>query len=615
MESEIKSLNHLSDYWFLLHLRINNSVMQKHVYNNPYVRKEQQESIAGDIERQNVISVIPANQKKPAKVIKKSMLPKALKAAIDKLSLSNVMKGKAFKLCSILYYKAFQDDNQVEDHIGISSSYLEKVFGKDYHKDFFNLLKSSGIIDCDERYRQGSKAYPGISKRYRIGTNFLSDDYTEVTYKEKSGGLSEDDIYVNPSYEYADHKEIGESDTTILTEARNSNQLPSSDLPDSNSSIHSNSSHLSISSYLHISSRFFEKQLLFDDLSSLVYDFDAMLKAIETAVLNISPRFLRTGDEILENHFEVTNRITGWSGYMKKVDAVEWCKVHEYTLIVDNGKYSIDDGDAYVHRKKRNLLLNYKWQLAKLENRQFYALRNKTNFRLDHNLTAISKVLLQIIKDVNDLVEIDIRNSQFAIHAFWLRQKMLWHMHEDVRKYYRICSTGVLYDELAKILSIERGEAKDLMMQLAFSKQGSCGELKNRFKEIFPNVLAHIEDFKRKKKDSRLFSIELQELEAEIMIDNLYPNIKKQGLLCLTKHDSLIVRRVDIQRVLEIMTDYFTHLDFECTVSVEGISQFIGKEDVCVDEIPGWVYELDAKQEKQRQEKEVLRSIYGNRFV
>src|SRR5690606_19026319 len=115
------------------------------------------------------------------------------------------------------------------------------------------------------------------------------------------------------------------------------------------------------------------------------------------------------------------------------------------------------------------LLLNYKANMAMLLNKQFYANRNKTNNRLDHNLTSLNKVILSVIKEDNDLIEIDLKNSQFAIHAYWMKQEGLCDKYQDVQRYHELCSKGILYEELARTMDATRTESKQTMMELAFS--------------------------------------------------------------------------------------------------------------------------------------------------
>ena len=81
-------------------------------------------------------------------------------------------------------------------------------------------------------------------------------------------------------------------------------------------------------------------------------------------------------------------------------------------------------------------------------------------------------------------------------------------------------------------------------------------------REMFPSVMKYVDTFK-KENGSNQFSISLQKKEAEIFIDNLYPKVRKRKLFCLTKHDSLIVRREDEAEVRQIIKEYFNEIGFK----------------------------------------------------
>ncbi|PZF72607.1 hypothetical protein DN068_12130 [Taibaiella soli] len=320
---------------------------------------------------------------------------------------------------------------------------------------------------------------------------------------------------------------------------------------------------------MHISTEVFDKSLLIEDLKMLVYDELRLLDAAKKKIDSIRSTSFQIGMEIEEISFEVNNRVSKKENYyVNKSRAVAYCKRRGLTLIKDGRNFYIDDLDRYVAMKKKSMEIYYGGIISKLIKGIFYAGRNSSNGRLDHNLTAMSKCLVEIIREDNGLVEIDLKNSQFAIHAYWLKQEGLCDL-EDVGVYYDLCSNGKLYEELGKMLQLKREDAKQLMMELAFSSEKNHTAAKKKFKERFPNVVAHIDGVK-KEGESRDFSITLQKREAEIFVDNLYPSIKDAGLFCLTKHDSLIVKRTEVNQVLEIVREYFNYLEFECTLDVDG---------------------------------------------
>ena len=469
-------------------------------------------------------SVIPV---KHAVVINKyvqvyRVIPEKLLVAIDNLNLSKIMKNKALKLVCLLIQKGMQNNHDLSGYILLAVNYLQKTFTPYYHTDFLNLLKSEKIIESNEKYKQGSKAFPGYPKGYRINENLLNGEFVSTSYQDDKFRNSQDSyIIINQRYFYKNQNN------------NYANVIPTNSITNHFSPIN-----------MHISTKLFEKSLIFDDLSSLYYDEEKIWEATKAKMANICTKVFKVGTEVSQNFFEVTNHVTGTTYEITKEKAIAWSELNEVTLIQDGKFFYIDDLDRYVLLKKRNLLLNYKWYIAKLTKKIFYVNRNTTNNRLDHNLTSLNKDTMKIIKKDNDLIEIDMKNCQFAIHAFWMKQMDLC-VHEDVRKYYEICSKGILYEELAKIMNVTREEAKQVMMEVAFTSEDYRSQAKKLFRSLFPNVVAHIDGFKKEKKDSRLFSVELQELESEIFVDNLYPNIKELGLFCLTKHDSLIIKRVD----------------------------------------------------------------------
>ncbi len=534
-----------------------------YVYPNPYTLKNAVHTMAQDSHAEEIVvpvkeeEIANASEHHEQDAMVSTVLPELLVEQIDALDLSRIMRDKALKLVSILYLKGMYNDHDLSKYVTLAAHYLEKTFNKEYHKDFFNRLKAAGIIQCNEEYQQGSMFKKGKAKGYRINGGLLNDAYVPVFYEDrkqkksgKDGGLRKAEIFINRTYFY--------KDTNILPDNPINNSCSSNDT----NQISSNTC-LSI----HISSRLFQKSLIIDDLSSLKYDQDRIWKATKERIAYISSR-LFVDDEILRNSFEVTNcLLDNFTYHTTKEKAMKWAKEHDANVIQDGRHFYIQKLKQYVKAKKLNVYRNYKWQMARLKDKIFYAKRNDTNWRVDHNLTCAGKNIMEVIKEDNDLIEIDIKNSQFAIHAYWLKDAGLC-KHEDVQRYYDMCRNGILYDEIGKSLGIERDAAKQLMFEMVFSDRRSPTASKKQFKQRFANVYEHIDSFKKEKKNSSLFSVELQQLESALVIDNLYPNIKELGVFCLTKHDSLIVKKQDEDAVVKVINAYFSHMEFECVLNI-----------------------------------------------
>lgn len=491
-------------------------------------------------------------QNNPDKEIEKSglstkinyILPQLLLQEIEKSGLSTISKHKMIKLCSIILKKQmFKKDYR--EYMFLSKNYMRKVFSSKYYKEFFNYLKENYIIESNNKFTIGNRFTEGICKGYRINRDLLQGNFVEIEFKERTKEIS--DIYILP--------------IISSTSLSNNSSIPLSNSTNTNLS-------------MHISGHLFYNRAVLLDLDTLRIDFDRVQRVINDKIENIkggpstkindrAPRFL-LNEEIKENSFELKNNITGWEGYKEKDKSLHWCRENDAMLIQDGKKYFIDDLDEYVYWKEMNIRTYYAYQMAALQNKVFYAHRNDTNNRLDHNLTSMGREVLSIIKEDNDLVEIDVRNSQFAIHADWLKQEG-WCKYEDVQRYYDMCSNGVLYDELSSMLDIKRETAKQMMMEIAFSSNKKTTDNKRMFRNMFPNVVKHINQYKEMN-DSKEFAIKLQKIEADMFVDDLYVSIKQSGLFCLTKHDSFLVKSGDVDKIGCIIINYFKSKDFCCVL-------------------------------------------------
>lgn len=89
-----------------------------------------------------------------------------------------------------------------------------------------------------------------------------------------------------------------------------------------------------------------------------------------------------------------------------------------FSLIKDKKKYYIDKPEHFYDLKKSHIRQSYNYSIAMIQNRSFYAKRNKTNYRLDSNLTSFPSLLLPYLSLADEsLISIDLSNSQFTILA------------------------------------------------------------------------------------------------------------------------------------------------------------------------------------------------------
>lgn len=256
-----------------------------------------------------------------------------------------------------------------------------------------------------------------------------------------------------------------------------------------------------------------------------------------------------------------------WRGSIDK--AHKTAGAFGYNLYKDGDTIYSVNARRFEEFKKNNILSSYMSNIMALEHGRIYAKRNGTNKRLDTVFTNMPSSLLKIIKEDNDLVEIDLKNSQMAIHSHMMvLDKGFDNLEEDEKLFVRLSREGMVYDYASKKLGISRGEAKKGFFQILFNKAGIKTEQKEQLLKIFPNVINNIDNYK-KACGYKNFSVSLQKKESEIFISKVYPLLDKGLDLVFTKHDSFIVRSEDKEKALQIIDRVFEKLGFKGKLSIE----------------------------------------------
>jgi hypothetical protein len=234
------------------------------------------------------------------------------------------------------------------------------------------------------------------------------------------------------------------------------------------------------------------------------------------------------------------------------------------SIIVSKKGVVLDDLSRFLERRRESIILYDKNALNQLFSQDYKATRNTTNDRLDTNLTNLPSVYTDWICKKNDLIQIDLANSQLCFLS-----KML----EDapglkgVDNFCSLSFSGEIYTYVQNQLGLEtRDDAKLLMITILFSSNyNSKG--KKEFKSLFPEVHEWLHAYK-KEHGYKNISITLQKMESKLFIDKIYVTLKKRGLFCLTKHDSLIIRSKDLDRVLKTIITQFKSIGMKGKLKV-----------------------------------------------
>ena len=236
--------------------------------------------------------------------------------------------------------------------------------------------------------------------------------------------------------------------------------------------------------------------------------------------------------------------------------------------------------------------------------------RNNTNQRLDTNLTIMKSDLRQFM--TGDYVSIDLSNSQpfllgilinsiinskdtlccylsneSIVQTFGVKRiKKSLNCHQNQEKaklvtlnsYLDSTKNGSLYDDFINVFDgeLQRKEVKDLFFKVLFSKNVADGfapyrKEKVKFSNVHPLVGTIVKALKVD--DNKTLPIYLQKLESYLFIDCIAKRLVDVGIIPLTVHDSVIIKREHVQKALAIMKEvFFNEVGAVPSFKVEGIT-------------------------------------------
>lgn len=271
---------------------------------------------------------------------------------------SDVQRDKMLHALHILY-KASQVAGK---YVEIPSTYWQKAIDEHYERTL-NLMKKHGIIQSTRSYSnfEGNK----FCKSYRINPKHLSEDVTTVEYET---------IISEVNYKRKDNSIVTKHTRRMMRLLKLNVRAAKTEL----------------NTYIQ-EGRFKEKIQIDYEIKD-----DRFVKADSTEL----PYFL---DDKIEHVAWLVRQIANERGY---------------SLIKDKNKFVIEKPELYYDLKKYHLRQSYGYSIAQFQYRSFYAKRNKTNNRLDSNLTSFPSLLLPHLRLKDEsLYSIDLANSQFTILA------------------------------------------------------------------------------------------------------------------------------------------------------------------------------------------------------
>lgn len=434
-------------------------------------------------------------------------LPPKLVEDIEKINFTKTEKNYVLKFIDNLMRRSYKETGMIDNFVETPKNYFRKSFNSQYLKWLNKLINTKIIISNNSYSNYNHNIY---SKSYSINTKYTTSTIMWLTF-----------------------------DKTPLESVPYTFKI-------------SNGSDEEKKNFLRV----------VEDLGKIHSDGEELLKLARKATEEIKIEDFKMNDQIDRDIFNVTfGREKKDKKYlMSKEKALKKSKELNKSLIQDENRFYIIDEYEFILRKKQSVFLSYQDTITKLVTKKFYGKRNSTNNRLDTNLTNMAKVLSNRICKENNLVQFDLCNAQFAILSDYLEDKL---NTEDFKLFKEQSYNGTLYEFILEELKFSsRNEAKKAMFELMFSKENYRSKLKAKLKKLFPSVVAIVDEYK-KNNGHEMFSVMLQKRESEIFIDGLWKKLKNSRIFCTPKHDCLIVKEEDAERVELIIQEYFNKIQFK----------------------------------------------------
>ena len=197
----------------------------------------------------------------------------------------------------------------------------------------------------------------------------------------------------------------------------------------------------------------------------------------------------------------------------------------------------------------------YRRSVEAIQNSEYYLITDHKTGRLFNNFTNLWSNLRKFIKIAGECVgEIDIANSQPLLAA-----NLYPDDSEEKQKYLEIVLEGDFYRTLEAASGKKYPDykkLKELVFQQVFFGSISDGNrrpLLRAFKALFPELLEIINNMKEGQKNK--LALELQSIEANLVIGKVVNRLRLLGIPCLTVHDSVICKVSDVEAAYGILVE------------------------------------------------------------
>lgn len=429
-------------------------------------------------------------------IVKKTYLPEKIVNIINDSNHSKLMKER---LVTLIYLIRKNRKVTGTDFVILPKLYLVPIIGSNYHL-VTKEAEKMGLIEIDHHYYFNKNGGKSKCKWYKIKDSAMSDVSTEITYRTEKRPLAfveERTINVMEKMSFDDEAVMAVIDAYINEE------------------------------------KFMAKVKVDDEIPSYV----------EFAKVKIG--------------------LEGTSRYCSVEWARNYAKENNLSCFYRDKKIVITTKEEYKKAKKDEI--RFKWEQAyqRMKTKNLDA-KIGTNGRLFSNMTNIPSDIrkLATIKG-KKFKSADLKNSQMTMIGKMIdkrikEDKIKPNPNGDISAYLRfidLASSGKIYEFLLENSDLSsRDEAKVGMFQALFSGFKRVGKAKKLLEELFPGLVAELDEQKRQNGDSAFLANEMQAMESGIFVARILHQLYIAGFDVYSCHDSIYFLESDEEAVMNVIT-------------------------------------------------------------
>lgn len=212
-------------------------------------------------------------------------------------------------------------------------------------------------------------------------------------------------------------------------------------------------------------------------------------------------------------------------------------------IITQLGRYEFHN---ILHR-----LMVHQQQVYAIHDGYLFFKRNKTNGRLDTNLTSLPSYLRKFLISDEKLFSLDVKNSQpFFLYTKLINENCI--NSDELKLYGELVVGGILYEYLVKDFfgvdynSLDEADQRKIreksklnLFRILYSKVNSFQKIKQIFGSRFPTIMEYINQINYVKNNT--LAVQLQERESLTVLDMVMVKLQEKNINPFTIHDSFLI--------------------------------------------------------------------------